>query len=208
MTLSTETTWMLILLVVGCGAFVWWWARRPYHHHGIRPGEFADFFENLLRDADGSKLIVQDESALHSVVVEKLYSDKQEVVFELKAAVSDEGLSSLQRSLREEGVEASFQASDGSIHFGIRCKLPTDASDGCRALQLVLEWLGSTAASSYHIYFDARPDAEASRERFQRIIDDPAASGLRKQVAVRALETLDKRLEKKERLDPENDREE
>ena len=183
---------MVLLLAVGCAALVWWWARRPYHHRGIRPGEFPDFFKNLLRDADGSRMIVQDESALHSVEVKKAYSDKQEIVFEFRAAVSDEEPSNLERSLQEEELEASLQVADGSIDVCIRCKQPTDASGGCRALQLLLEWLGSAAATSYHIYFDARPDAEASRERFERILDDPGASGLRKEVAARALETLDR----------------
>ena len=145
---------------------------------------------------------MQDESALHSVEIEKVYSGKREVLFEFRAAASDEEVSDLRRALQEKEIDGSLQMADGSVEVAARCEPPTDISVASRVLQLLLESLGSTAANSFHIYFDARPDAEASRERLERVLNDPDASSFRREVATRALEALDEKLEEKRGIGP------
>jgi hypothetical protein len=144
-------------------------------------------------------VIVQDENALRFVEVDKVYSDKREVFFAFRAEATDEEVAVLLRAFAEKGMNVPTQIEGGSIEVAVRCEPPADVSGAECVLQALLESLGSTASSSFRIHFEARPDVEASRGRFEAILNDPNASDFRKEVATRALAALDRRLEEKKR---------
>lgn len=185
--------WLVLTFGI-CVAGVWWWARSPYHHRSVRWDEFADFVNNLVRDADGSKMIVEDEATHRSVVVEKLYSDESSQIFALRTDVRDRPVTALGRVAQTEGINHSLRHEDGQVELTVRCHHRADVSHVTRALHAMFEWLSSTTSGTYHIYFDAK--AEALQARFERVLADPGVSGFRREVAARALKVLDKKLER------------
>ena len=144
-------------------------------------------------------MFVEDERTRRSIVVEKAYSDKDEIRFVLRAKSGGDEAGLVQKWLQERALGA-LEARGDSIEVAIRCRRPTDGSDACTLLRLMFESLGSTAASTYHVYFDAKSDEESARGRLEEILSDPNASSFRKQAAALGLKKLDERLARKKRL--------
>jgi hypothetical protein len=67
--------WALAALGLIALTYLVWSGRRPIHYRRVGELELADFVPNLLEDAVGSKLVVEDEGSGTTVVVEKVRHD-------------------------------------------------------------------------------------------------------------------------------------
>lgn len=179
--------------------YFWWTGRNAIHYRGVTWQEFQDFTVNLLRDAVGSKLIVQDESSGEVVIVEKTAMLPNEMTFSLRSRPSqpepESRIVELESRIRVtgEGRRASAEAEAGWVQVAVQSSRATALGDVNRALYLLLEWLGSSPVARFHLYFDARPDPEALRHRYEADLVDPSVSETRRRVAELGLRALIKR---------------
>jgi hypothetical protein len=162
-------TWAMIsLLVAAALAYLFWSGRRPIHYRGVDRSEFSEFLENRLRDAVGSRLIVEDESSHVTVVVEKVFADATAQEFRIWSRGCD--------AVREARVAKG--RGPGEI---------------AKALSSLLTVVASGEGSTYHLYFQARPDPEGLRAKYEEDLRRSDASDFRRRVAKAGLEVLDER---------------
>lgn len=107
---------------------------------------------------------------------------------------------SLRRSLEAEHPEACIESTPDSVCVAVGSSSSSGILAGSEALRRVLDVLGSSPGSSYHIYFLAKLDPESSRERYEEIRADPETSRFQKRVAEGVLRSLDERTGRKTRL--------
>lgn len=194
--------WALVLgLAV---ALIWLWGRRPFHHRGVGISEVSHFLSNLERDADGSRMFIEDEGTRTVITVEKVFSDDSVTVVLVRARAPERLVSDLHDKLQLQDlaypVRAFEEGRETWVGTEIECSHNQWLYDVRQAVIVFLEWLGSDASSaSYHVHFDARPGRHALRKRYERILADPNASNFRREVAARALERLRQRQERRRR---------
>jgi hypothetical protein len=86
---------------------------------------------------------------------------------------------------------------DDRVSVSVSVDRGSGANSLARSLRILLEWSGSCTQSTYHVYFDARPDPEALRARYQDALNDSNSSPFYRRVAVTGLKRLNERLEKR-----------
>jgi hypothetical protein len=146
--------WWILGLIVLVG-IIWWFGRQPYHHRRIRPDEFADFFLRLVYDlSKGSKLFVEDEITKCTLRFER--RSEHLLVVEPASGCDETAFASAAGELARADTTVTPDPTGSSSEIS----LPLNAAHfpAARIAQRFFQELGSSAGSTYHLFFRANHD--------------------------------------------------
>jgi hypothetical protein len=156
----------------------------------------------LIRNGDGTKLFIRDESADYEVEVDKYFITSREIEVTIFVKGFEKGASSVLSEMSESRYFDRFAGDPAQERFALIFRISREEKTAISQLSEILlkclESLNNAVDRTYEIYYrQKRIGGEIRRSKYEQRLTHPDATDRQRRYAKAYLLELDKQLEKR-----------